>query len=111
MGKKRWNIEEYAFIGLFSFSQFVMWNDLRNRSEEISQNKVVSSLMAGSLTYAPEDISITPENIDSDLDLENMAVPMSADSSQLAAIAAAGNGQSFVLHGPPGTGNLRLSQI
>lgn len=26
--------------------------------------------MAGSLTYAPEDISITPENIDSDLDLE-----------------------------------------
>lgn len=46
MGKKRWNIEEYAFIGLFSFSQFVMWNDLRNRSEEISQNKVVSSLMA-----------------------------------------------------------------
>lgn len=104
MGKKRWNIEEYAFIGLFSFSQFVMWNDLRNRSEEISQNKVVSSLMAGSLTYAPEDISITPENIDSDLDLENMAVPMSADSSQLAAIAAAGSGQSFVLHGPPGTG-------
>lgn len=104
MGKKCWNIEEYAFIGLFSFSQFVMWNDLRNRSEEISQNKVVSSLMAGSLTYAPEDISITPENIDSDLDLENMAVPMSADSSQLAAIAAAGSGQSFVLHGPPGTG-------
>ena len=29
---------------------------------------------------------------------------MSADSSQLAAIAAAGSGQSFVLHGPPGTG-------
>ena len=110
MGKKRWNIEEYAFIGLFSFSQFVMWNDLRNRSEEISQNKVVSSLMAGSLTYAPEDISITPENIDSDLDLENMAVPMSADSSQLAAIAAAGSGQSFVLHGPPGTGKTLLAK-
>ena len=110
MGKKRWNIEEYAFIGLFSFSQFVMWNDLRNRSEEISQNKVVSSLMAGSLTYAPEDISITPENIDSDLDLENMAVPMSADSSQLAAIAAAGSGQSFVLHGPPGTGKTTFLQ-
>ena len=47
MGKKRWNIEEYAFIGLFSFSQFVMWNDLRNRSEEISQNKVVSTVKCG----------------------------------------------------------------
>lgn len=102
--KKRWNIEGYAFIGLFSFSQFVMWNDLRNRSEEIKQNKVVSSLIEGKLTYTPEDISITPENIDTDLDMENMAVPMSADSSQLAAVAAAGSGQSFVLHGPPGTG-------
>lgn len=103
MGKKRWNIEEYAFIGLFSFSQFVMWNDLRNRSEEISQNKVVASLMNGSLTYTPEDIDITSENIDG-VDIQSMAVPMSADSSQLAAIAAAGSGQSFVLHGPPGTG-------
>lgn len=104
MGKKRWNIEEYAFIGLFSFSQFVMWNDLRSRSDELKQNKVVSSLIEGSLTYTPEDINITTENIDSMLDIENVAVPMSADSSQLAAIAAAGSGQSFVLHGPPGTG-------
>lgn len=102
MGKKRWNIVEYSFIGLFSFSQFVMWNDLRNRSEELKQNKVVSSLIEGSLTFTPDEIEITTENIDSILD--NMAVPMSADSSQLAAIAAAGNGQSFVLHGPPGTG-------
>ena len=104
MGKKRWNIEEYAFIGLFSFSQFVMWNDLRNRADELKENKVVSSLIEGRLTYSPEDIDLTPENIDSAPDLANMAVPMSADSSQLAAIAAAGRGQSFVLHGPPGTG-------
>ncbi|MBP0964808.1 MAG: DUF3320 domain-containing protein [Oscillospiraceae bacterium] len=100
MGKKRWNIVEYAFIGLFSFSQFVMWNDLRNRSEELKQNKVVSSLIEGSLTYDPDDI----EGTDSSPELDNMAVPMSADSSQLAAVAAAGRGQSFVLHGPPGTG-------
>lgn len=104
MGKKRWNIEEYAFIGLFSFSQFVMWNDLRNRADELKENKVVSGLIEGRLTYSPENIDLTLENIDSAPDLANMAVPMSADSSQLAAIAAAGRGQSFVLHGPPGTG-------
>lgn len=104
MGKKRWNIEEYAFIGLFSFSQFVMWNDLRRRSDELKQNKMVSSLIEGALTWTPDNINITPENIDTELDLENMAIPMSTDSSQLAAIAAAGSGQSFVLHGPPGTG-------
>lgn len=104
MGKARWNIEEYAFIGLFSFSRFVMWSDLRNRSEEIKQNKVVSSLIEGAMTWTSEEINITSENIDTEFDAANTAVPMSADSSQLAAIAAAGMGQSFVLHGPPGTG-------
>lgn len=104
MGKNRWNIEEYAFIGLFSFGQFVMWNDLRSRAAELEQNKTVSSLINGALTWTPEERDITPENIDTVLDLGNMAVPLSTDSSQLAAIAAAGSGQSFVLHGPPGTG-------
>lgn len=104
MGKARWNVEEYAFIGLFSFSRFVMWSDLRSRSEEIKQNKVVSSLIEGAMTWTPEEINITSENIDTEFDTANTAVPMSADSSQLAAIAAAGMGQSFVLHGPPGTG-------
>lgn len=104
MGKSRWNVEEYAFIGLFSFSRFVMCSDLRSRSEEIKQNKVVSSLMEGALTWTPEEINITSENIDTQFDTANMAVPLSTDSSQLTAIAAAGMGQSFVLHGPPGTG-------
>lgn len=104
MGKARWNVEEYAFIGLFSFSRFVMWSDLRSRSEEIKQNKVVSSLIEGALTWTPEEINIASENIDTEFDVANTAVPMSADSSQLTAIAAAGMGQSFVLHGPPGTG-------
>ena len=104
MAKKRWNIEEYAFIGLFSFSQFVMWNDLRSRSEELKQNKVVSGLIEGALTWTPEEINVAPEDIDTSPDLSDMAVPLSADSSQLSAVAAAAKGQSFVLHGPPGTG-------
>ena len=33
-----------------------------------------------------------------------MAIPVSADSSQMVAIAAAAKGKSFVLQGPPGTG-------
>lgn len=40
MGKKRWNIEEMAFVGLFSFGQFVMWNDIHNRSKELEENKL-----------------------------------------------------------------------
>lgn len=104
MGKKRWNIEEMAFVGLFSFGQFVMWNDLHSRAEELKQNKVVSSLMEGALTWALESNGITVDNLDAEALLQDMAIPVSADSSQLVAIAAAAKGQSFVLHGPPGTG-------
>lgn len=35
---------------------------------------------------------------------DDVLLPLSADASQLYAIRAAGNGESFVLHGPPGTG-------
>lgn len=104
MGKKRWNVEEMAFIGLFSFGQFVMWNDIRSRSKEIESNKVVSSLIAGRMNWEPGTGAVSAENLDREVSLTDMAVPMSADSSQMVAIMAAAAGESFVLHGPPGTG-------
>ena len=104
LGKSRWNIEEMAFVGLFSFGQFVMWNDIRNRSKELEQNKVVSSLIHGFLTWEPEEQNITADNLDAKILLKDMAIPVSADSSQMVAIASAAAGKSFVLHGPPGTG-------
>ena len=104
MSKKYWNIEEMAFVGLFSFGQFVMWNDIRNRSEELEQNKVVSSLINGAMNWVPEANTISVDNLDAEISLKDMAIPVSADSSQMVAIAAAASGQSFVLHGPPGTG-------
>lgn len=104
MAKKRWNIEETAYVGLFSFGQFVMWNDLRNRSKELKENKVVSSLMEGGMNWEPATDMVTPKALDEKIAPKDMAVPVSADSSQLAAIKAAAEGQSFVLHGPPGTG-------
>ncbi|MBE5964310.1 MAG: DUF3320 domain-containing protein [Lachnospira sp.] len=104
MGKKRWNIEEMAFVGLFSFAQFVMWNDIRNRSDELKKNKVVASLIEGAMIWSPITDTITVDEVDEKVDLSKMVVPMAADSSQMVAIAQAAAGQSFVLHGPPGTG-------
>lgn len=104
LAKKRWNIEERACLGLFSFGQFVMWNDLRNRSAELRESQVVSSLMEGRLTWEPEGSPIPAQRLDEEINLQEMAVPVSADSSQMVAIAAAAAGRSFVLHGPPGTG-------
>ena len=99
MAKKRWDVLESAYIGNFSFASYVMWNDLRNRSEDLSKNIVVSSLMKGSLTWDAEPM-LLPEHLEE----QDTYLPLPADASQLFAIKEAVKGESFVLHGPPGTG-------
>ncbi|MBR4880184.1 MAG: DUF4011 domain-containing protein, partial [Clostridia bacterium] len=99
MEQNKWDVLESAYLGTFSFSQFVMWNDIRNRSDDLSKNKIVRSLMDGKLAWQAESMAIgerVPEN--------NVFLPMAADASQLFAIEEAVKGESFVLHGPPGTG-------
>lgn len=99
MEQKHWDIAEVATIGIFSFTQFVMWNDIRNRTEDLVRNKVVRSLMEGKLAWNAE-----PLEIGDTVSEEQTLLPMPADASQLYAIQAACSGESFVLHGPPGTG-------
>lgn len=101
MQRSRWDVEETACLGLFSFGQFVMWNDIRTRSNDLASNKIVSSLMAGQLQWIPDQ---PEETVLDDEPLDQLFVPISADSSQLEAIRASVSDQSFVLHGPPGTG-------
>ena len=104
MAQPRWDIEEYAFIGQFSFNRFIMWNDIRNRADELAKNKVVASLISGKTEWSEGNIDISPAELDSNVSPTELAVPLSADSSQLAAVYAASQGKSFVLHGPPGSG-------
>lgn len=49
MEQPRWDVLETACVGIFSFSQFVMWNDIRNRTDDLMRNKVVRSLIEGQL--------------------------------------------------------------
>lgn len=95
----RWDVFESAYLGIFSFTQFVMWNDIRNRSDDLSKNKIVKSLIEGKLCWQSNFTTI-PSEVDED----DAILPIAADASQLYAINAAANGESFVLHGPPGTG-------
>ena len=99
MSQPKWDVLESAYLGIFSFSQFVMWNDMRNRTEDLARNKIVRSLMDGKLAWDVTDMQIgqkVPE--------DRVLLPLPADASQLFAIEAACEGESFVLHGPPGTG-------
>lgn len=104
MEKEHWDVKEYCFLGIFSFSRFIMWNDLKNRSDEILSNKVVKSLIEGRMTWDSPIKESDFDNPDERLKPSDMAVVMSADSSQLVAIETAAKGESFVLHGPPGSG-------
>ena len=99
---KGWEIINAVFLGHFSFSRFIMWNDIRSRCDDLKQNKVVQSLMDGRITWSDDSgVAINP---DKDIHPASLAVPASADSSQLKAICEASMGKSFLLHGPPGTG-------
>lgn len=104
MNLSRWDVVETAIIGLFSFNRFVMWNDIHSRAEDLAKNKVVASLIGGRLNWTPEEAFPQAAELDKRYAPDQLMLPISADSSQIAAISAAKAGQSFVLHGPPGTG-------
>mgnify|MGYP001425835260 FL=1 len=104
LDKKRWNVVDMACLGQFSFGQFVMWSDLRNRADELMQNKVVAGLIDKKITVEQEENPLTVSELDERIAPDDLAIPLSADSSQMLAIAEAAKGKSFVLHGPPGTG-------
>lgn len=99
MSMAGWEVLEEAAIGLFSFSQFVMWNDIRSHEDALRKNKIVDSMMEGHLTWTPE--TLDPDN---PVDPSELLLPIEADESQMFAIRSAIEGKSFVLHGPPGTG-------
>ncbi len=103
-GMEGWSVHAEARLGLFSFGKFVMWTDMTARAEELKKNPLVKHLVEGGGIFDDGVEVFPPEEIGRHLDLKNLYSPMSADSSQLAAVLYSAMGKSFVLHGPPGTG-------
>lgn len=104
MNQTRWDVLEDAYLGLFTFSKFVMWRDLDARSEELKRNALVAGLMDGAATASDGHTFPDPERLDQEYTPQEVFCPTGADAHQLSAIVAAGKGKTFILHGPPGTG-------
>ena len=104
VNQKRWDVEEESILGVFSFSKYLMWNDIHNHREELMQSDVVRSLVEQKLTFTPSEVVSDLKNTDKSLRPEALALPVPIDSSQMAAVMEAGEGHSFILYGPPGTG-------
>ncbi len=99
-----WDVEEEAVVGIFSFSKFLMWNDIHNHKKELLENPIVSSLVERRLTWKPDELVTTLRGHDKELQPDKLSLPVAVDSSQMAAVFEAGLGHSFILYGPPGTG-------
>ena len=97
-------VSEDCMVGQFSFGKFVMWKDLTSRSDAIREHPLVAHLIARKGAYGDGIEAFPAAEVDRHLDYARLCCPLSADSSQLAAILYSALGKTFVLHGPPGTG-------
>lgn len=101
--RQGWNVHEECTLGLYSFLKFVMWNDIHQYAEQMQESPVVKSLIESKLLL--NDVpDADARQLDVDKAPHDFALPIDVDSSQLEAIADAGEGKSFLLYGPPGTG-------
>lgn len=99
-----WEVVEDSVIGIFSFTKFVMWNDIHTHNAAIVSSDIVRSLIEGRIEV---DKNISPADareMDINTSPNAFALPVDADSSQMEAVVESGNGRSFILYGPPGTG-------
>lgn len=101
----RWEVSEEVYLGVFSFTKYLMWKDLRDRADDLKKNRVVGHLIdrPRETLDAGTDLSVR-EDLDDLHPPGALLTPMLADSSQLNAVARASEGRDFVLEGPPGTG-------
>lgn len=100
---KGWEVLKDVYIGLFSFTKYLMWKDLESRTDDLMESVTVRHLIERS---GMEHIDNFPDvyRLDDERDPAQTFCPMLCDSSQLASIYAAAEDKSFVIEGPPGTG-------
>lgn len=98
-------IEDLA-LSTFSFAKYLMWKDLVDRTDQLRQNRLVKHLIDNpDQAYETVGNGIPrAEEIDRRYLPADLVTPLPADSSQLAAVAAVGEGNDLVIIGPPGTG-------
>jgi very-short-patch-repair endonuclease len=103
---KGWEVIEDVALATLSFTKYLLWKDLVDRADELKRNPIVKHLI-DTPTHSFEGSSgdfVEPTSLDTAVDPAELFTPLSADSSQLAAVVSAQRGKDFVLFGPPGTG-------
>ena len=98
-------VTEDVCLSHFSFAKYLMWKDLVDRTNALKKNAVVRHLMETPRDpYVTEIDFVETSELDRKYKPSDLLTPLPADSSQMAAVAAADSGKDFVIIGPPGTG-------
>jgi REase_MTES_1575/Protein of unknown function (DUF4011)/AAA domain/Protein of unknown function (DUF3320) len=109
-GRDGWQVGDEVVLSCFSFAGEAIYRDLLDHGDLAAAHPAVRALVAGrpGEPAAPGPGFVFDEIAEHEIDTraapENTPVILDADASQRAAIAAALDGRSFVLAGPPGTG-------
>lgn len=105
MQLKGWDVEEQLVLGNFSFNKLILWKDITTYENQLQKSDLVKSLIDGKLSLSKFNNNKNNKNTDLETILsQNITLPIPTDVSQMEAVLTAQAGESFVLHGPPGTG-------
>ncbi len=105
MRMEGWSVNYKIALGFFSFTKFVMYNDLNPDSWASNVDLTKNELIQAIFNPAKNNVeAFNEEDIDSQLDYQTMYQVLDADSSQIAAIQDVKSGRNLVVEGPPGTG-------
>ena len=97
-------VVEEVVLGHFSFNKYLMWKDLIDRTDAMMEHPLVASLIDKTKKMPEDGDFVEPKDLDELYKPQDFFAPLPMDSSQLAVLAAADKGKSFVIEGPPGTG-------
>lgn len=96
--------ETVSVLSCFTFHKEALYRDLLDHEEEILGHPIVRALASTEPESTFDFTPIPPAEIDGQAPPETTPLVLDADATQRACIAAATDGRSFVMDGPPGTG-------
>ncbi|MEX2681796.1 MAG: DUF3320 domain-containing protein [Candidatus Sigynarchaeota archaeon] len=99
-----WGIERRVFLGTFSFSKMIMFNDMANNAGTFLEHPIISCFASQTPYVEPPEHAIVDAEWNDELPPDASYTILDSDSSQFKAIQSAKKGSSMIIHGPPGTG-------
>ncbi|WP_446038701.1 DUF4011 domain-containing protein [Streptomyces sp. SID1121] len=108
VGMRGWKVTSRVVLDTFNSSKEVMYRDLLDNAGRVQASALVRAMGLGADSgISPTTFAFEPadaDRIDEIQPPESAPLVLDADSSQRQCVAAAIEGRSFVMDGPPGTG-------